>query len=367
MSATAAARGALVEWCHAGRALAAPGEGPESGDMYAVVAVEAGTLLAVIDGLGHGTAAAAAARAAVAILEEHGAACVAAEGPGGGLLRLVERCHADLRELRGAVMSVAWLASAPAELTWLGVGNVEGVLLHADPRAEPRCEGLASRSGVVGFRLPTLRTRTHPLARGDTLIFASDGIHTTFSTGLPLALPPQELAELILARFGKDTDDALVLVARYLGGGVVISGAGPTPGEYAEAPSLRVPVRHEADVVVARQRVGALATELGLSEVAVDELVIAVSEIARNLVVHGGGGELLAGALHRWRRRGVFVIARDRGRGIADLELAMRDGYSTGGGGLGLGLPSARRLVDELELDSVVGEGTTVVLRKWGR
>jgi serine/threonine-protein kinase RsbT len=134
--------------------------------------------------------------------------------------------------------------------------------------------------------------------------------------------------------------------------------------ELAAGLPLCVPIREEVDVVVARRQVRELAARLGLPEAATGALAIAVSEVARNIVVHAGSGALYAGLQRRAGHRGLLVLARDRGGGIADLELAMRDGYSGRGGGLGLGLPSARRLVDELELWSAPGEGTTVLLWK---
>jgi serine/threonine-protein kinase RsbT len=127
---------------------------------------------------------------------------------------------------------------------------------------------------------------------------------------------------------------------------------------------MRVPVREEPDVVVARRCAQELALDLGLADNVAAAVATAVSEVARNIIVHVGGGEVVLGVVGDGRRRGVVVIARDRGRGIADVERAMQDGYSTSGG-LGLGLPGARRLMDEFELVSSVDEGTTVTMRKW--
>src|SRR4029077_2530979 len=104
--------------------------------------------------------------------------------------------------------------------TWLGVGNVEGLLLHGDgpARPGPGRAALVTRGGIVGSELPRLHPVVLPIAPGDTLIFATDGIREGFADGLSLEAPPQHLADQILARHGKGTDDALVLVARYLGG-----------------------------------------------------------------------------------------------------------------------------------------------------
>ena len=127
---------------------------------------------------------------------------------------------------------------------------------------------------------------------------------------------------------------------------------------------FRVLMRDESDVAQARLRVRDLAVGRGLPASAVEALATATSELARNLIVHAGGGEISMGTVRRPGRAGLVVIARDRGPGIADIEQAMRDGFSTGTG-LGLGLPSARRLVHEFEIHSLVREGTTVMLTMW--
>jgi serine/threonine-protein kinase RsbT len=129
--------------------------------------------------------------------------------------------------------------------------------------------------------------------------------------------------------------------------------------------AIRVPVREEPDVAIARTRARELARREGFSEGRLGALATAVTEVARNIVVHAGKGEVLLAVVEERGRRGILVVARDGARGIPDVELAMRDGYSTRGGGLGLGLPSARRLMDEFTLTSAVGEGTTVTMKKW--
>jgi len=198
---------ALIEWGVASRAL--PGEAL-SGDLHFVKQVATGAVVAVVDGLGHGAEAATAARAAVTALDRH-----AAESP----VPLVERCHRALQGTRGVVMSVAVFGRSDRSMTWLGVGNVEGLLLYGDGAARsgaPRA-GLVTRGGIVGSELPRLHPVVLPIAPGDTLIFATDGIREGFADGLSPEASPQQLADQILARHGKGTDDALVLVARYLG------------------------------------------------------------------------------------------------------------------------------------------------------
>lgn len=127
---------------------------------------------------------------------------------------------------------------------------------------------------------------------------------------------------------------------------------------------VRVLLRDESDIVMARKNGRELAVSAGLPEAATVALVTAVSEIARNALVHGGGGEILIHTVEEETRRGVVAVVRDHGNGILEPEQAMRDGYSTGRG-LGLGLASARRLVDEFHLESKGGQGTTVILKQW--
>lgn len=193
-----------IEWGAAG----APLEGEESGDLEVVAPFPGGVLCALIDGLGHGVEAARAARAAKRVLEGH---------PGEPVLDLVQRCHEGLRGTRGAVMSLARLAFRPPSLTWVGVGNVEAVLFAADRGAAPR-DGLLPRSGIVGYRIAPLRAATIPIAPGDTLIMATDGVRSAFASPPVPAGSPPEIAERLLREHARGTDDALVLCVRYLGG-----------------------------------------------------------------------------------------------------------------------------------------------------
>jgi len=125
-----------------------------------------------------------------------------------------------------------------------------------------------------------------------------------------------------------------------------------------------VPIAGEADVVGARQVVRQWAGELGFSLVDQTKIVTAASELARNTLVHGGGGTLLLESLTEGARRGLRLTFEDHGPGIPDVEMALRDGYTTGGG-LGLGLGGARRLVSEFQIVSRPGEGTRVTVVKW--
>ena len=128
----------------------------------------------------------------------------------------------------------------------------------------------------------------------------------------------------------------------------------------------RLVVRSDQDVVRVRQLVRTLAVSVKLSLVDQTKLVTAASELARNTLVYGGGGTVDAGRVDSGRRSGIRVVFTDQGPGIPDLDLALTDGYTTGGG-LGLGLSGARRLVDEFDIDTAVGRGTRISVTKWCR
>jgi serine/threonine-protein kinase RsbT len=134
----------------------------------------------------------------------------------------------------------------------------------------------------------------------------------------------------------------------------------------AEAEAV-IAIQSDADVVAARQRARELASDLELTSTDQTLLATAISEVARNIIHYAGSGEVLLAIVHdEDGRPGIQVVARDEGPGIEDIERALQDGYTTGGG-LGLGLPGARRLVDEFAIESEPGEGTAVTLVKWGR
>jgi serine/threonine-protein kinase RsbT len=127
-----------------------------------------------------------------------------------------------------------------------------------------------------------------------------------------------------------------------------------------------VAIRTDADVVTARQEARAMGAGLGFSSTDLTLLATAISEVARNITAYAGEGEVALRVLNHGGRQGIEVVATDNGPGIADVELAMQDGYTTGNG-LGLGLPGTRRLVDEFELRTEPGSGTSVRLVKWSR
>src|SRR5918992_1367113 len=132
------------------------------------------------------------------------------------------------------------------------------------------------------------------------------------------------------------------------------------------AGEVRVPIQTDADVVTARKQGRELAAQAGFSATELTIIATAISEIARNIVMFARRGEILVNLVGENSRQGVTVVARDSGPGIPDLEQALRDGYS-GYGGMGLGLPGSRRLMDEFEITSEVDKGTTVTMTKWRR
>lgn len=127
----------------------------------------------------------------------------------------------------------------------------------------------------------------------------------------------------------------------------------------------RVVVRQDTDIVLACQKGRALAEQVGIKGDSQVVVVIAISEVARNIVNYAGCGEIVFGIIGQDGRQGISIVARDEGPGISDIEKALEDGYSTGGG-LGLGLAGAKRLMDEFEVTSQPGKGTTITMAKWG-
>lgn len=194
----------IIDWSAA--IVAVEGE-TVSGDQYLVRPFPDGVLVAAVDGLGHGPEAEAAATVAISALKAD---------PSRPLISLVQACHAALRTMRGAVMSLASFNRTDHSMTWLGIGNVEGRLIRPDTESGYTQDILLLRGGIVGHNLPTLIVVTVPIKPGDTLIFASDGIRSDFAEDLEIKVPPQQLVHNIINRSAKHTDDSLVVVARYL-------------------------------------------------------------------------------------------------------------------------------------------------------
>ena len=184
-----------------------PGQ-DQSGDHHLVRCSQSGILIAALDGIGHGEEAANAANAAVSILKA---------GLDEPVISLAQRCHDGLRSTRGVVMSLASIDPERGMMTWLGIGNVQGVLLRANCKNGACQEFLLLRAGVVGSQLPSLQAAVLPIFKNDTLVFTTDGVRDGFAEGLSALESPQRAADKILKNHSRGNDDALVLVARLTG------------------------------------------------------------------------------------------------------------------------------------------------------
>lgn len=193
----------LVEWSVAGRPV--PGE-RRSGDRALVLAQGDAALVAAVDGVGHGDAAARAAGRAVGALR----------GGRGDVVALARRCDEALRGGRGAAVGLA-VMRGDGTLTWLGVGDITGRLVPGGELSPRGGHCLASHAGIAGDTLPPLRPATIPLRRGDLLVLATDGVDRAFADDLVATGSCAQIAARVLRTHARDTDDALVVAARYLG------------------------------------------------------------------------------------------------------------------------------------------------------
>ena len=178
-----------------------------SGDLAVLVAYDGGALVAAIDGLGHGGDAAEAAAVAAGVITAR---------PDDEPAHLLDECHAALSRTRGAVMTLAWFDLGDGRLSWTGVGNVEGRLVHAGAAPGMPTEGALTKGGVVGYNLPSIRVTSTELLHGDVMVLATDGIDSGFAEAIVAGGSAQDIADRILADHGKQGDDALVVVVRYL-------------------------------------------------------------------------------------------------------------------------------------------------------
>jgi negative regulator of sigma-B (phosphoserine phosphatase) len=190
----------------------------EPGDGYLVEPFPGGMLISVVDGLGHGPKAAYATKTALEVLKPH---------PQEEPLSLMKRCHQAMSRTRGAVISIASLDARQNVVRWVGVGNVTGVLVRNTDTTDINREYLHLRGGIIGYRLPNLRVFEVKIDVGDLLIFVTDGVRSSFMESCRCGLSAQKIADRILDRHNRGTDDALVLVVRYLGlNGVTVENAG---------------------------------------------------------------------------------------------------------------------------------------------
>lgn len=193
---------ACLEWAVAASVF--PGQ-VVSGDLHVVEFFPEGALLAVIDGLGHGPEAADAARLAADSLHRTA---------GADLATVIAECHQELRGSRGVVLSAVIYHPGARLIEWSSVGNVEAVLWQRPGHADAQRVCVVPRGGVVGYQLPRLHVSAVAAVPGDLCCLASDGVAAAFAEKSPAFLEPRRLAEHVLARYGRGSDDAVVLAAR---------------------------------------------------------------------------------------------------------------------------------------------------------
>jgi negative regulator of sigma-B (phosphoserine phosphatase) len=194
-----------LEWSIATRCR--PGE-VTNGDQAVIEVRGDETLVAGIDGVGHGEAAARAAERAAVVIRR---------SSGEDLITLATRCHQALRGTRGAALSLVRMSAAGAQLTWLGIGNVEGRLISSDSPPTRVKNSLAPAPGIAGHELPPMTPETLNLEPGDLLVLATDGVHVRFADALAVSGSTQTISERVLKNDWEHADDALVIAVRYLG------------------------------------------------------------------------------------------------------------------------------------------------------
>jgi len=190
----------MIEWGAAGRPC---GGEWESGDGFLVKLPSEKAVIAVVDGVGHGSEAARATRTALAVVDSF------AHAPA---LELLYRCHEALRATRGVVMTVAWIDAYRRTLQWMGIGNVATTLIRGNGSSTR--EHLATRGGLLGHQIPNVAVASMPISPGDSLVFITDGVDWDPRTGTFPATDPEETARLLLEQHGNCGDDALALVVR---------------------------------------------------------------------------------------------------------------------------------------------------------
>lgn len=199
---TASGKNACIEWC--ATSVTKKGE-EECGDIHYIREEGDKILFAAIDGLGHGSQAAEASRNAVQTLKTYNDE---------SLISLVNRCHRNLFHTRGVVMSLGLIDCRRMTLSWIGIGNVEGVLLHADPELHHRPENIILRGGVVGYMLPSLQSSMISISEGDLIIFTTDGVLPYYSSDIDISQNTDRIVSHIADNYFKETDDALILAVR---------------------------------------------------------------------------------------------------------------------------------------------------------
>jgi anti-sigma regulatory factor (Ser/Thr protein kinase) len=309
-----------------------------NGDAHLVKEWSEHTLLAVIDGLGHGHEAAVASRTATEyVLANHTR----------DVEQIITGLQVCLRATRGAAASLVRVDGRARRLALCGAGNIEARII-GEPAMHP-----TSMDGVLGLHLRKVRKFEYQYNSLRAVLLHSDGISSRFDLAdYPLLYKqPQEVAEQIMAKYGKANDDATLVIA-------------VEDLDCIEPRGSEVEVNREVHVLLAVEQAEHLAKALGFTETDRAEIAIATSELARNILVHAGGkGKVAIKPVTEADRVGVILIAEDRGPGIADVKRALQGGSSSKNG-LGEGLAGAKRLMDEFEIETSP-EGTRITATKW--
>lgn len=204
---TGPGQSSVVEWAVARKVM--PGC-PSGAEQYVVKATPNGFLVALIDSMGYSPQALSATQTAVATLDEYTHQTIA---------DLLLKCDRACQSTSGVSMVVAIFSASYPTVTWFGVGNVEAVLFHKSASAEPRYHILSQQPGRVGQGLTSLKELSLPVRTGDNLVLASDGILTGFVEALPIEGKPKVVADQLMSIYGATSDEATLLVTRYVGAG----------------------------------------------------------------------------------------------------------------------------------------------------
>jgi serine/threonine-protein kinase RsbT len=310
-----------------------------NGDDYLVKEWNGQTLLVVIDGLGHGEdAAVASTKARQYVLENHTR----------DVEQIVLGLHIHLRGTRGVVAGAVRIDRMAHRLIFCGIGNID-VSIVAEPPMHP-----TSLDGILGANARKIMKFGYTYDTLRAVVLHSDGVSGRFSlSDYPLVYEqPQFVAQRILDEWGNKNDDATIAIA--------------VENEEEFGSTIeQVDVSSDARATTAAEQAKDLAKILGFSEADQSKIAISTSELAKNIVVHAhGAGRITIKPVEEGDRVGIMIIADDNGPGIADVEKALDGGFSTKKG-LGIGLGGAKRLMDEFKIETEVGKGTKVTLKKW--
>jgi len=310
-----------------------------NGDAYLVREWNKQTLLAVIDGLGHGEEASSASEKAKEYIAENFAKDVD---------QTVSGLHLHLHGTRGVVAGLIRIDRLEHRLIFCGIGNIDTRII-GEPPMHP-----TSLDGIIGLNLRKAKKFEYKYDSLKAIVLHSDGISSGFNPSdyLMIYKQPQEVAEQILAEWGKQHDDATIVIG-------------------VEQPTIenhnvtKIVILSDASALIAAERAKELAKTLGFSECDQTKISIATSELARNIVFHAHRkGTIVISPIKEPDRVGITVMAEDKGPGITDVKEAV-EGINGSKKGLGVGLGAVKRLMDEFKIETKVREGTKIIVSKW--